>query len=77
MEDIYEDIGGYNPTRKRKILLVFDDIIAGIMSNKKFQTVIVYDMQKTKYTTCIFHTVLPFCSKRCQIKFNLLFNYEN
>ena len=40
MEDIYEDIGGYNPTRKRKLLLVFDDMIAGIMSNKKFQTVV-------------------------------------
>ena len=40
MEDIYEDIGGYNPTRKRKLLLAFDDMIAGIMSNKKFQTVV-------------------------------------
>ena len=37
MEDIYEDIGGFNPTRKRKILLVFGDMIAGIMSNKKFK----------------------------------------
>ena len=27
-------------------------------------------MQKTKYFTCFYHTVLFFCSKRCQTKFN-------
>ena len=25
-------------------------------------------MQKTKYFTCIYHTVLVFCSKNCQTK---------
>ena len=36
MDDVYENIDDYNLSRKRKILIVFDDIIAGIMSNKKF-----------------------------------------
>ena len=36
MDDVYENIDDYNLIRKRKILIVFDDIIAGIMSNKKF-----------------------------------------
>ena len=40
MDDIYENIDDYNPSRKRKILIVFDDIIADIMTNKKFQTMI-------------------------------------
>ena len=40
MEDVYEDIDEYNPTRKRKVLIVFDDMIADIMSNKKFQAVV-------------------------------------
>ena len=34
-------------------------------------------MQKTKYFTCFYRTVLFFCSKRCQTKFNTLFDYEN
>ena len=36
MDDVYEDINKYNPIRKRKILIVFDDMIADIKGNKKF-----------------------------------------
>ena len=39
MDDFYENIDDYNPSRKRKILIVFDDMIAEIMSNKKFQAI--------------------------------------
>ena len=38
MNDIYEDINDYNLIRKRKkILIVCDDVIADITTNKKFQ----------------------------------------
>ena len=40
MDDVYENINDYNPSRKRKILIVFDDMIADIMTNKKFQAII-------------------------------------
>ena len=40
MDDVYNNIDSYNPLRKRKILIVFDDIIADIMTNKKFQAII-------------------------------------
>ena len=40
MNDVYENIDNYNPKRKRKILIVFDDMIADIMTNKKFQSLI-------------------------------------
>ena len=40
MGDVYENIHDCNPSRKRKILLVFDDMIADIMTNTKFQAVI-------------------------------------
>ena len=40
MDDIYENIDDYNPNRKRKILIVFDDMIADITSNKKLQAII-------------------------------------
>ena len=38
--DVYENIDNYNPNRRRKILIVFDDIIADIMTNNKFQSII-------------------------------------
>ena len=36
MDDVHDDINDYNPKRKRKVLIVFDDVIADIMTNKKF-----------------------------------------
>ena len=40
MKDVYENIDDYNPTRKRKKLIVFDDMIVDIISNKKFQAAV-------------------------------------
>ena len=39
MDDVYENIHDYNPSR-RKILIVCDDMIVDIMINKKFQAII-------------------------------------
>ena len=35
MDQIYKNIEEYNPNKKGKILIVFDDMIADILSNKK------------------------------------------
>ena len=35
MDDVYNNIDDYNPKRKRKVLIVFDDMIADIMTNTK------------------------------------------
>ena len=40
VDDVYENIHAYNPSRRRKILIVFNDMIADIMSNKKFEVII-------------------------------------
>ena len=40
MDGVYENIDHYNPNRRRKVLIVFDDVIADIMTNKKFQSII-------------------------------------
>ena len=40
INDVYKNTADYNPKRKRKILIVFDDMIADIMTNKKFQAII-------------------------------------
>ena len=37
MDDILSDIEDYNKKRKRKILIIFDDIISHVMSDKKAQ----------------------------------------
>ena len=40
MDDIYKNIEEYNPNKKRKILIVFDDMIADMLSNKKLNPVV-------------------------------------
>ena len=40
MDDVYKNIDGYNPNRERKILIMFDNMIADIVMYKKFQAII-------------------------------------
>ena len=40
MDDIYKNIEEQNPNKKRKILIVFDDMIANMLSNKKFHPIV-------------------------------------
>ena len=40
MDDVYNNMNDYIPTRTRKILIVFDDLINDIMTNKKFQAIV-------------------------------------
>ena len=47
MDDVYENINDYNPISNRKKFIVFDDMIADIMTNKRFQTII-----KELFTRC-------------------------
>ena len=39
MDDIYEKINDYSSIRKRKKIIVFDDMIANIMTNRRFQAI--------------------------------------
>ena len=40
MDNVYENINDYNSSSRRKILIVFDDMIADIMTNRRFQAII-------------------------------------
>ena len=40
MDDIYENTDDYNPNKKRNILIAIGDMIADIMTNKKFHAII-------------------------------------
>ena len=39
MKDVYKNIEDYNPAKKRKILIVFDDMTADMINNKKINPV--------------------------------------
>ena len=40
MDDVLDDINNYNKNRDKKVLIVFDDMIADIEYNKKFKRII-------------------------------------
>ena len=40
MNDIYQNNEDYSPNKKRKILIVFDDMIADMLSNKKLNPIV-------------------------------------
>ena len=40
MDDVYNNIDDYNPRRNKKNFIVFDNMVADIMTNKRFQTII-------------------------------------
>ena len=41
MDDIYQKVEEYNPNKKWKILIVFDDMIADMLSNNKLNPVVI------------------------------------
>ena len=40
MDNIYKNIEEYNPNKKREILVVFDDMIADMLSKKKLNSIV-------------------------------------
>ena len=40
MRDVFENINDYNPDKENKILIVFDDMIADIINNKKLNSIV-------------------------------------
>ena len=40
MQDVYKNIDNYNPRKKRKVLIVFDDMIADMINNKKLDSIV-------------------------------------
>ena len=40
MHDVYKNVDDYNPYKENKILIVFDDMIADMIHNKKLNTTV-------------------------------------
>ena len=41
MSDVYKNMEDYNPNKKRKILIVFDDMMADMINNKKLNPIVI------------------------------------
>ena len=78
MDDITENIEDYNKKRNRKVLIVFDDMISDVMSNKKAQQVLkelFIRCRKLNISLIFFNSVLFQCSKKCEIKLYSLYYF--
>ena len=61
MQDVYKNIDEYNVDKERKILIVFDDMIADMIKNKKLNSIVTELFirgKKIKYFPCFYHTVI-------------------
>ena len=64
MDGVYNNIDDYDPSRKIKILILFDDMIVNIMTNSKFQTTIKeLFIRFRKLNISLYHTILFFYTK--------------
>ena len=78
MDNICRNIEEYNPNKKRKVSIVFDDMIADMLNNKKLnQTVTELFIRDRKLNTYLNCTVLFCCIKNIRLDSYALFYYEN
>ena len=62
MADIYRNIEDYNPNKKRKTLVVFDNMIADMLSNKKLNPIVTeLFIRGRKINTCLVFITHFFC----------------
>ena len=40
MQDVFKNIEDYNPNKKRKVLIVFDDMITDMINNKNLNPIV-------------------------------------
>ena len=65
MFDIHKNIKDYNPNKKRKILIVFDDMIADMLSNKTFYPIVTeLFIRGRNHSSCFCCTVLLCLAKQ-------------
>ena len=61
MHNVYKKINHYNLDKENKILIVFDDMIADMINNKKLNSIITEFFirgRKIKYFSCIYYTII-------------------
>ena len=64
IDDIYENLEDYNPTKNRRVLILFDDMIADMESNKKLSPIVTelfFKRKKAQFFAC-FNIIILFQS---------------
>ena len=67
MEDVYKSIEEYNLGKKRKVLIIFDDMIDDMINNKKPNPVVTESFIRGRKLniSIVFITKSYFSAKRC------------
>ena len=60
IDDVYKNLEDYNPTKKRKVLIVFDDMIADMETNKNVSPIHteLFLRQRKSNFTCFYIKIL-------------------
>ena len=61
IDDVYENLEDYNPTKKRKVLILFGDMIPDMEANKLYGVLLLPNALKRKkaqHFTCFYMTIL-------------------
>ena len=77
MQDVYKNIEDYNPIKKRKVLIVFDDMIADMISNNKLNPIVTELFIRGRKLNISIVSITQSYFKGCYIKFYTFFHYEN
>ena len=66
MRDVYKNIEDYNLGRERKILIVFDDIIADMINNKKLNPIVtncLLEVENLIFLLSLLRNLILMCQK--------------
>ena len=63
INDVYENLEDYNPIKKSRVLIVFDDIIADMEYNKKLSTIVTESFLRRKKLYILHFFILQHDSK--------------
>ena len=72
MDDIHKNTEEHNPNNQRKILFVFNDMIADMLSNKKFNPIVteLFIRERKANIFLVFIAISFHSSKTYYTKFN-------
>ena len=75
MDAIYKNIEEYNTNKNLKILIIFDDMIADMLSNKKLNTVIrdLFIRGRKLNISLFYYAILFCCTKSIRLNFTHYF----
>ena len=79
MDGIYKNIQEYN-SNKKTFLIVFDDIVADILNNKRLNSIVTelsIRGRKLNISLVFYFEILFCCTENYQAKFYTLFHHEN